>query len=412
MNFYIKLLIPHLKDMKTKTDFAAAQRNLDLPLSDAISIISKRLSDIHTDVPVVQEQGLKPRGLAMSLPHGGLPEAISPYMVQLIRRTGGIDGPLGMQFVARPDKERRFSKKFMDPLNEDHHEIAPGVVYKYRGKLNKDGSVAYYGRVLWTVTRLCATYCRFCTRGREVGLPPHIKTESSATIANKFFLSDEEIDQVIQFLKDHKEVNEVILSGGDPLTASQAYLNKIIPRLAELQSEGHLDIVRIGSRLPVHNPLAISDFHYELLAQLKNPYLMLHVNHPFELTEETLHVLKNFRRISLASVLSQTVFLKGVNDSVEVLYELFTTLAREGIRPYYLFQNDPVYWAQHFTVPIKRAVKIWSKLRPKLSGVAATARFVVDVPFGYGKVPFPEGGAWDSDLSHFYDFKGKRHEVA
>lgn len=351
------------------------------------------------------------RGLKAMLPHGGLPEAVSPYMVDLIKKTGGIKGPIGIQFIAQPEKESIFSKKGMDPLNEDHHEIAPGVVYKYRGKLNKKGEVMHYGRVLWTVTRLCATYCRFCTRGREVGIPPHIKTKSKAAIAHKFFLSDEELETVFSFLEKRKEINEVILSGGDPLTAPQPYLTKIITRLAELQRKGVIDIVRVGSRLPIHNPIAIEQWHYDLLAKVKNPYLMLHVNHPYELTEQTLEVINNFRKIAMAQVLSQTVFLKGVNDSDDILYKLFLKLSAEGIRPYYVFQNDPVYWARHFTVPIKRAIKIWGKLRARLSGVAATARFVIDVPYGYGKIPIPEGNSWNVDLTHFADFKGKQHKL-
>ena len=138
---------------------------------------------------------------------------------------------------------------------------------------------------------------------------------------------------------------------------------------------------------------------------------MVHVNHPFELTKETLDVFFNFRKIAMATVCSQSVLLKGVNDSVDTLYMLFTTLTNNGIRPYYVYQNDPVYWAAHFTVPIKQAIKIWEKLRPKLSGIAATARFVIDVPFGHGKIPFPEGGAWEVNYKHYRDFKGKRQEL-
>lgn len=351
----------------------------------------------------------QPRGLQVMLPHGGLPEAISPHILELIQKTGGPNGPIGKQFIAQPLKEARFSKKYLDPLNEDQYEVAPGLIYKYQGKINKAGKVIQYGRVLWTVTRLCATYCRFCTRGREVGLPPHIKSSSNAAITKKFFLSDEEISQVHKFLKEHKEVNEVILSGGDPLTAPQPYLTKIIEGLADLQSEGIIDVVRLGTRLPIHNPFAIQNWHYGLLSKLKNPYLMLHINHPAELTEKTKEVLYNFRKTALATILAQTVFLKGVNDDTEILHELFTTLTKEGIRPYYLLQNDAVYWATHFTVPIKKAFKIWGQLRPRLSGIAATARLIIDVPHGHGKVPFPEGNAWKFDSTSYKDFKGKKH---
>lgn len=345
------------------------------------------------------------------LPHGGLPEAISPYMIALIEKTGGVKGPLGLQFVAQPKLEGRFTKKGVDPLNEDAHEIAPGVIYKYRGKINKQGKITSYGRVLWTVTRLCATYCRFCTRGREVGLPLAHKVKTSAAIANKFFLSDAEIEEVFKLLESRPEINEVILSGGDPLTCPEPYLTKIIEGLSRLQKQGHIDIVRLGTRLPVHNPSAVQDWHYSLFAKIKNPYIMLHVNHPAELTAETKAVLYNFRKIALASILSQTVFLKGVNDSEDVLHDLFIQLTKEGVRPYYLLNNDPVYWSQHFTVPMKRAVKIWGKLRPRLSGICDTAKFIIDVADGYGKVALPEGNSWKVDLSHFIDFKGKKHKI-
>jgi len=305
-----------------------------------------------------------PQGPKAMLPHGGLPEVISLYLLNLIEKTGGKTGPIGKQFIAQPALEKKYHLiKSEDPLIEDHNEVAPGVVYKYHGKLNKDGNVVYYGRVLWTITRFCASYCRFCTRGREVGIPAYVKAHTKAAIAQKPYLDDNEIAKVIAFLKDHKEVNEVILSGGDPLTTPRPYLTKIIEALAKLQEEGYLDIVRVGTRLPVHNPISVQKWHYELLSKIKNPYLMVHVNHPSELTAETLEVLYNFRKTSLATICTQTVFLKGVNDSVETLYELFTVLAKNGIRPYYLFQNDPVYWAAHFTVPIIRAIKIWEKLR-------------------------------------------------
>jgi len=354
-----------------------------------------------------------PQGTKLMLPHGGLPEVISLHLLKLIEKTGGKDGPIGKQFISQPNLEKKYYKvKSEDPLIEDHNEVAPGVVYKYHGKINKQGKVITYGRILWTITRFCGSYCRFCTRGREVGIPAYVKAHTKAAIAQKPYLDDKEIDEVLRFIKDNKEINEVILSGGDPLTAPQPYLTKIINALSLLQKEGHLDVIRIGTRLPVHNPLSIKSWHYDLLAKIKNPYIMVHVNHPYELTKETLEVLTNFRKFSLATICTQTVFLKGVNDSYETLYELFNTLTKNGIRPYYLFQNDPVYWAYHFTVPIKKAIKIWEKLRPNLSGLSATARFVIDVPFGYGKIPIPEGNAWNIDYTYYRDFRGKKQKLS
>ncbi len=359
-----------------------------------------------------KKRKIVPRGTEAMLPHGGLPEVVSLHLIELIKKTGGVEGPIGTQFLAQPNKEKRFyQKKSSDPLIEDEHEVAPGLVYKYKGKINKDGEVEYYGRVLWTVTRYCASYCRFCTRGREVGLSSHAKTDSTAAIAQKPYLSDEEIEEVFAYLKKNKEVNEVILSGGDPLTAPQAYLTKIVKGLVDLQKEGVIDIIRVGSRLPVSNPASIKGWHYELLAKIKNPYLLVHINHPAELTKKTVRILTRFRKKSLAIVMSQSVLLKGVNDSVKTLYELFETMTKEGIRPYYIYQNDPVYWAQHLTVPIDRAIKIWQKLRPMLSGIAATAKFVIDTPNGFGKIPIPEGGAWEVDYSHFFDYHKTKHAL-
>lgn len=359
-----------------------------------------------------QTISIKPRGIEAMLPHSALPEMISLYMIRLIEKTGGKNGPLGKQFIASPRQEKKYyQKKSSDPLNEDHHEVAPGIVYKYKGKIDKKGNIIYHGRALWTITRFCATYCRFCTRGREVGMPSFVKSHSKASIAQTPYLSPKQIEEAITFIKNTKEINEVILSGGDPLVSPQLYLTHIVQKLARLQQSGDLDIIRIGTRLPVHNPVAIKDWHYQLLSTLKNPYVMLHINHPLELTPETLTVLNNFRKLSGATVMSQTVLLKGVNDHVETLYTLFTLLTKEGVRPYYLFQNDPVYWAQHFTVPIRRAIKIWGELRPRLSGVAATAHFVIDVENGYGKISVPEGNAWDVDYDHYRDFKGKKYTL-
>lgn len=360
-----------------------------------------------SDVPL-------PRGSTVGLPHGSLPEIFSMYLRDLIRDTGGPLGPIGLQFIARPDQEKKyFDKAEMDPLNEDHHEVAPGLVYKYHGKCKENGEIEYYGRALWTVTRYCASYCRFCTRGREVGYMGASQLNKDAALAQKAYLDDADMDKVEAFLDAHPEINEIITSGGDPLTTPQLYFTKIIDRLSRRQAEGKLDIVRIGSRFPIHNPIAIKDWHYEQVGRLRNPYLMVHINHPAELTPAALKVLERFRRESGATEMSQSVLMRGVNDSVDTLFWLFTKLAKEGIRPYYVYQNDDVYWAKHFTVPLPEAIKIWQNLRPRLSGVAATARFVVDIAKGYGKIAVPEGNAWTVDYSKgLNDFKGTHFDLS
>lgn len=347
------------------------------------------------------------------LPHGGLPEVIPSYLKKLIEQTGGANGPLGRQFVAQPELEAEgFQGVATDSLIEDEHEIsgAPGLVYKYK-EHTLDGQT-YPGRALWTVTRKCAAYCRFCTRGREVGIPDNMQGTSSGTLSHTPALSDLEIAKTLDYIAKEPGLNEIILSGGDPLTLKPAKLNYILKGLGELQKTGKLDIVRIGTRLPIHNPIAVRKEHFEAISNLQNPYMMIHINHPAELTHQALEVLHKLKRECNASVLSQTVLLAGVNDNVETLAALFNKMAKEGIRPYYVFQCDPVYWARHLTVPVGKAIDLWQNLRPLLSGVAATARFVIDTPGGYGKVSVPEGGSWNVDyLSGYKDFEGIHREL-
>lgn len=355
---------------------------------------------------------LNPRGTEVMLPHGGLPEVIPPYLQKLIMDTGGPEGPIGLQFVSQPDLElSQYDSLESDPLLEDLNEVAPGLVYKYRAGIDQEG-LAYAGRALFTITRNCASYCRYCTRGREVGIPANQEGSLSGALSHTPHLSKEQIDQSLAYIQQEPGLNEIILSGGDPLTVRPEILAYVCHRLGELQRNGKLSIVRLGTRVPIHNPLMVKEAHYEALKFLRNPRFMIHANHPHELTPPALGVLQRFRRDVGGVVMSQTVLLRGVNDNVDTLYQLFTKWAEEGFVPYYVFQNDAVSWAKHFTVPIKEAIALWQKLRPRLSGVAATARFVIDVESGYGKVAVPEGGAWNILFRDgFTDFKGNRFHL-
>lgn len=351
------------------------------------------------------------RGKAVMLPHGGLPEIISPHLFRLIEKTGGPKGPIGLQFVAQPQLEKKhWTGKASDPLLEDEHEVAPGLVYKYRSGQTKNG-VKYFGRALWTITRSCASYCRFCTRGREVGLVENKNESPKGALSHSPFLSKEQVDKTLAYIRSESKngLNEIILSGGDPLTLNKELLTYVLQELSKLQKENLIKIIRIGTRVPVHNPLMIQDWMVKVIANIKNPRIMIHVNHPEELTPDTLRVLERLRLESHAIIMTQSVLLKGVNDSVDTLLRLFEKLAENGIIPYYVYQNDPVYWAKHLTVPIKKAIILWSQVRPLLSGVAATARLVIDTPNGFGKIPVPEGSAWQVDYEKgFSDFKKKK----
>lgn len=358
---------------------------------------------------------LHPRGNEMMLPHGGLPERHSPYLTKLIMETGGPFGPIGLQYRAQPELERlHFIDGSRDPLMEDMHEIseAPGLVYKYKAQFDEQGKIIHNGRALWTITRFCAAYCRFCTRGREVGIPADMESARTSALSHIPILSDEQIEKTLDYIQNEPGLNEIILSGGDPLTIVPEKLHYVLSRLRKIYDAGKLDIIRIGTRLPMQNPIAgIKDKHYEAIAQLRNPYMMVHINHPAELTPESLGVLERFRKQCGALVLSQTVLLKGVNDNAKTLSTLFNILAREGVESYYVFLVDPVYWAEHYIVPFDKVLKIMKDLRPNISGLAARARFVIDAPDGYGKIPIPEGDAWNVDYSAFKDFKGRRFAI-
>jgi len=349
---------------------------------------------------------VRARGTAVMLEHGGLPEVFPPYLQRLIENTGGASGPIGRQFVAQPERENSsFEGEISDPLMEDEHEVAPGLVYKYEAGEDKYGF--HYGRVLFTITRNCAAYCRYCTRGREVGIPANLEGPLAGALSHTPHLSREQVDESLDFVRRHPEINEIVLSGGDPMTVKPEVLQYVLGNLGRMQHEGQLSIVRIGTRVPIHNPVALKDGHYEAISLLKNPRMMVHINHVWELTPDSLSSLQRLRSQCNGIVMSQSVLLRGINDSVEVLYDLFTKLADEGFVPYYVFQNDPVYWGRHFTVPPEEAIQLWGKLRPRLSGVAATARLVIDVPGGYGKVPLPEGDAWNIDyLQGYRDYRG------
>lgn len=339
------------------------------------------------DIPIFEGKG---RGSVVSIsPEGALPENIPPHLLRLMDKHPAIK----LQFQADPAKERiHLTDLFGDPLNEDAHKVTEYSVVKYGAHL-KDGEVWRPGRMLLWLTLRCGAYCRFCTRGREVG--------ESSSIPKDIF------QQNIDYLRSHPEINEVILSGGDPLTINPRHLDQIMSQLAELQQEGLLRRIRIGTRLPIHNPEAIDKRHIDALKKIRDPRIMIHINHPEEIRgePESQRVFDQFREAG-ARLYSQSVLLNGVNyfedaegnPDPSTLMDLAEEIDYSGITPYYLFQNDRVPWATHFTVPITKAIKVWQMIRPKMSGLADNWQFVIDVPAradgpeGAGKVSVPKHG--------------------
>lgn len=250
-----------------------------------------------------------------------------------------------------------------DPLKEDRRMPVFGLIHKYPN------------RVLVLLTLNCAAYCRFCTRRRSV----------SDIAKGEIKIAD--LRQMAVYIKKHPKINEVILSGGDPLTVPEI----LIPALKIFGSLKQIKIIRIGTRLPVSLPSAVNSKLLEILkASLKKPlYLLIHFEHLDELTKETRLALKKLRENGCI-LLSQTVFLKGINDNAGTLEKLFTELVSLGVKPYYIFHNDEPQGTKHFTVSFKKESQIMDTLRKRVGGLACpiyvldTAKAPYKIPLAYG----------------------------
>lgn len=290
---------------------------------------------------------------------------------------------IARQFVASDmEKADGGESSLEDPLLEEHFTAVRGLVHKYSN------------RALVLLTLNCAAYCRFCTRRRKVS---DIK---------KGAITDKDLDNMAGYLQKHSEIRELIVSGGDPLTAPDL-LKKALKKFSKLPQ---IKIIRIGTRLPSANPELIDKKVISALRQAKNQplYLMVHFEHPKEINAPSIEAIRHLQKVS-TMIFSQSVFLKGVNDSAETLYELFSKLIEIGVKPYYIFRCDPVKGAGHFIVDFDKEVEIMTELRKRLSGLACPM-YVIDAPDGSGKIPVPLN-FWKFDKSGFKDFEGKRGGV-
>jgi len=268
-----------------------------------------------------------------------------------------------------------------DPLLEEKYEKTKGLIHKYRS------------RVLILLTLSCASYCRFCTRRRKVS---DIK---------KGVITKADIKKMLAYLLKNPDINEVIFSGGDPLMVPEIlkYALKVFSQLPQIK------IIRIGTRAPVSNPKLITKDILAAIKKIKQPvYVGIHFEHPDELTEETIRACEKLRKAG-AILFSQSVFLKGVNDSYKILEKLFSRLIEIGVRPYYLYRCDPVKGISHFRVPFKKEIEIATKLRKNLSGLAWPT-YVIDTPDGSGKIPVPLN-FWKFNKKEFRDFLGEQKRV-
>jgi len=304
---------------------------------------------------------------------GGLVFSVSHHLQKLAKKSPAVR----REFYPSEEEYKFSPASFRDPLLEDEYTKARGLVHKYAN------------RVLILLTMSCAAYCRFCTRRRRV----------SNLVGGLVTRSD--VRNMVKYVSSRQEVNEIIFSGGDPLTTPEL----LIFALNQFKKLKQVKIIRIHTRIPVSNPNLLTTNFLTAIRAIEQPvYVSLHFEHPDELTQETIKAVNSLRK-SGAILLSQSVFLKGVNDSYETLYSLFTLLSSLGIRPYYLYRCDPVRGAEHFIVPFAKEVEIMTQLRRNLSGIACPL-YVIDTPSGSGKIPVPLD-FWTFDETRFRDFEGK-----
>ena len=243
-----------------------------------------------------------------------------------------------------------------DPLDEMKYSPVRGIIHRYPD------------RVLFTVTQLCNTYCRYCTRSHSVSQLDHIRRS--------------EWEKAFEYIEAHTEVRDVIVSGGDPLTLSNESLDYLLGKLRAIK---HVQIIRIGTRMPVANPMRITPRLVNILKKYHPLFMSLHFSHPEEMTPETVEAC-NMLADGGIPLGSQTVLLKGINDSVEVMKELMHKLLMARVRPYYLYQCDLIPGSSHFRTPISKGLEIIKGLRGFTSGYAIP-QFVIDAPGGGGKIP-------------------------
>jgi lysine 2,3-aminomutase len=281
---------------------------------------------------------------------------ITPYFASLID-PDNPQCPIRRQVIPIAAENQVSMEEMVDSLAEDQHSPVPGLVHRYPD------------RVLILVNTQCASYCRFCTRSRLVGDPHHQFTNL-------------DYQRQIDYIAANPSIRDVLLSGGDPLILPQQILESILIRLREIP---HVEVIRIGTRVPIFLPMRIDASLCDMLGKYHPLWMNIHVNHPKELSPGA---AKALARLADAGIPlgSQTVLLAGINDCPQLMKKLFQNLVSLRVRPYYLYQCDQVPGSSHFRTSIGAGLEIIENLRGHTSGFAVPT-YVIDAPEGGGKVP-------------------------
>ncbi len=284
-----------------------------------------------------------------------LPLAITPYYASLIDPNNPDQAirramiPVAGEFLVSPGEAR-------DPLGEDGHSPVKGIIHRYPD------------RVLFLVTDYCSSYCRYCTRSRMVG------QRKKGGI--KQWL------QAINYISNHSEIRDVLISGGDPLTLADGQLDWLLGKVREIP---HVEVIRIGTKVPFVLPQRITAELVAILKKYHPLWMSIHCMHPDELTTEARQACTMLADAGIP-LGSQTVLLAGINDSVETMRSLMHGLMKIRVKPYYLYQCDPIMGSSHFRTPVSKGLEIYQGLRGHTTGYAVPT-YVIDAPGGGGKIP-------------------------
>lgn len=293
---------------------------------------------------------------ALSNPASQLPLSITPYYASLLSANDPLQ-PLRRSVVPTVNELTRMACESDDPLGEDHQSPIPGLVHRYPD------------RVLFLLLDFCSTYCRYCTRSRVVGHGSILPGRGR-------------LERAIEYISQTPTIRDVLLSGGDPLTLSDDRLEWVLSRLRRIP---HVEIIRIGTKVPAVLPQRITPKLVKMLRRYHPLWMSLHFIHPDECTPESSRAC-NMLADGGIPLGSQTVLLKGINDSVETMTQLMHKLMKVRVRPYYLYQCDPITGSGHFRTSVDKGLEIIKGMRGFTTGYAVPT-YVVDAPGGGGKIP-------------------------
>jgi lysine 2,3-aminomutase len=293
---------------------------------------------------------------AIEASKGRMATAITPYFAKLMDRNDS-NCPIRRQAIPTMAEFHFSPADLMDPCAEDENSPVHGLVHRYPD------------RALLLVTDKCAVYCRYCTRRRMVG-------------SSEKCITEENLDEAIAYIQATKKVRDVLISGGDPLLLEDDHLERII---AKVRKVPHVEIVRIGTRVPVTLPQRITPTLASILKKYHPLWMSIHFTHPKEITKEVRRACAILAEAGIP-LGSQTVLLRGINDRSAVMKRLMHELLKIRVRPYYIYQCDLAMGTEHFRTPIAVGINIIEKLRGHTTGYAVPS-FVIDAPGGGGKIP-------------------------